>query len=144
MLALPLIPRSVLLLHPILLVLSMGGSRFAYRAWKDRSLYGRMMGEGEPMLVLGSGDAAGRLIREFAHSPDWAIVGMLTADPSRVGHELHGAKILGVIDDLPKWASHLSVRHAIVAMPAASVVRASPCDGGCGSSRAVGAHRSES
>ena len=116
------VPRSVLLLHPLLLVLTMGGSRFAYRAWKDRSLYGRMMGEGEPVLVLGSGDAAERLIRELAHSPDWAIVGMLTADPTRVGHELHGAKILGVVDELPRWASQLSVRHAIVAMPAASAV----------------------
>ena len=116
------VPRSVLVLHPLLLVLTMGGSRFAYRAWKDRSLYGRMMGEGEPVLVLGSGDAAERLIRELAHSPDWAIVGMLTVDPTRVGHELHGAKILGVVDDLPKWASQLSVSHAIVAMPAASAV----------------------
>ena len=116
------VPRSVLVLHPILLILSMGGSRFAYRAWKDRSLYGRLMGEGEPVLVLGSGDAAERLIRELAHSPDWAIVGMLTVDPARVGHELHGAKILGVVDELPRWASQLSVRHAIVAMPAASAV----------------------
>ena len=122
MLSLPLVPRSVLVLHPILLVLSMGGSRFAYRAWKDRSLYGRMMVEGEPVLVLGSGDAAERLIRELAHSPDWCIVGMLTVDPSRVGHELHGAKILGVVDELPKWVNQLSVRHAIVAMPAASAI----------------------
>lgn len=30
----------------------MGGSRFAYRAWKDRALYGRMMIEGEPVLSL--------------------------------------------------------------------------------------------
>jgi FlaA1/EpsC-like NDP-sugar epimerase len=29
------VPRSVLVLHPILLVLFMGGSRFLYRAWKD-------------------------------------------------------------------------------------------------------------
>lgn len=119
MLSLPLIPRSVLVLHPILLVLAMGGSRFAYRAWKDRALYGRMMIEGEPVLVLGSGDTAERLLRELAHSPDWSVVGLLSDDSSRVGHELRGVKIRGLIGDLPKWAGQLSVLKVIVAMPEA-------------------------
>ena len=34
------VPRSVLVLNPLLLVLMMGGSRFAYRAWKEHRLYG--------------------------------------------------------------------------------------------------------
>ena len=120
MLSITAVPRSVLVLHPILLVLVMGGSRFVYRAWRDRLLYGRMMVEGEPVLVLGAGDATERLLRELAHSPDWSIVGLLCEDASRVGHELRGVKILGLIDDLPKWAGQLSVAKAIVAMPEAS------------------------
>lgn len=122
MLSLPSIPRSVLVLHPILLVMTMGGSRFAYRAWRDRTLYGRMIMGGEPVLVLGSGDGVDRLLRELAHSPDWSIVGLLSEDSSRVGHELRGIKIIGLIDDLPKWAEQLSVSKAIVAMPEASPV----------------------
>jgi FlaA1/EpsC-like NDP-sugar epimerase len=120
MLSLPLIPRTVLVLHPILLVLAMGGSRLAYRAWKDRALYGRLMVEGEPVLVLGAGDAAERLLRELAQSADWCVVGMLTADPARVGNELHGVRILGLVDESPRWAERLSVRNVIVAMPGAS------------------------
>ncbi len=120
MLALPLVPRSVLVLHPILLIMAMGGSRFAYRAWRDQMLYGRMVVEGEPVLVLGSGDAAERLLRELAQSPDWSIVGILSEEASGVGHELRGVKVLGLIDELPKWAGQLSVRKAIVAMPEAS------------------------
>lgn len=120
MLSVPAVPRSVLVLHPILLIVFMGGSRLAYRAWRDRLLYGRMVVEGEPVLVLGSGDAAERLLRELAHSPDWSIVGLLSAEPSRVGHELRGVKILGAIVDLPKWAEKLSVTKAIVAMPESS------------------------
>lgn len=115
------VPRSVLVLHPILLILAMGGSRFVYRASRDRMLYGRMVVEGEPVLVLGSGDAADRLLRELAHSPDWSVVGLLTDDAPRVGHEMRGVKILGPIDDLPSWASQLSVAKAIVAMPEASL-----------------------
>ena len=114
------VPRSVLILHPILVVLAMGGSRFAYRAWRDRALYGRMMLAGEPVLVLGSGDAADRLVRELAHSPDWCVVGLLSEDSRRIGHELHGVKILGPHEDLSAWAAKLSVKRAIVAMPEAS------------------------
>jgi FlaA1/EpsC-like NDP-sugar epimerase len=120
MLNIPSVPRSVLLLHPLLLVLAMGGSRFAYRAWKDRALYGRMLIEGEPVLVLGAGDGVDRLLRELAHSPDWSVVGLLGGDMSRVGHELRGVKILGQIDTLPQWAEKLSVKKVIVAMPEVS------------------------
>ena len=120
MLHLPGVPRSVLLLHPVLLILAMGGSRFAYRAWRDRALYGRVMLAGEPVLVVGSGDAAERLLRELAHSPDWCVVGLLSEDARRVGQELHGIKVLGPHEDLSAWAGRLSVRKAIVAMPEAS------------------------
>ncbi|MEI7432547.1 MAG: polysaccharide biosynthesis protein, partial [Betaproteobacteria bacterium] len=123
MFSLPLIPRSVLVLHPVLLIMAMGGSRFAYRAWKDRAQYGRMMLEGEPVLVLGTGDAAERLLRELVHSPDWSVVGLLSADSFRVGHELRGIKILGLIDELPQWVEKLPVRNAIVAMPDASLAQ---------------------
>ena len=34
----PYVPRSVLLLYPILLAALMGGSRLAYRAWKEGRL----------------------------------------------------------------------------------------------------------
>ena len=120
MLRLPGVPRSVLILHPILLVLAMGGSRFAYRVWRDRALYGRVMFSGEPVLVLGSGDAAERLLRELAHSSDWCVVGLLSEDVRRVGQELHGVKVLGPQEDLSAWAEKLSVNKAIVAMPESS------------------------
>jgi len=122
MLALADVPRSVLVLHPLVLVLVMGGSRFTYRAWRDRLLYGRMVIEGDPVLVIGSGDAADRLLRELARSHDWSVVGLLADDPARVGHELRGVKILGVIDDLPVLAKQFAVRKAIVAMPEANTI----------------------
>ena len=123
MLALADVPRSVLLLHPLLLVLAMGGSRFAYRAWRDRLLYGRVMIEGDPVLVIGSGDAADRLLRELAHSRDWGVVGLVAEEGARRGHEMRGVKILGSFDDLPRLAEQLAVTKAIVAMPEANAVQ---------------------
>ena len=103
MLGVPFIPRSVLLLHPILLVVVMGGSRFVYRAWKDRALYGHLALGGEPVLILGAGDAAERLLRELAHSHDWRVVGLLDDKPRRAGTELRGVRIFGPIADIAAW-----------------------------------------
>ena len=114
------VPRSVLVLHPVLLILLMGGSRFVYRAWRDQILYGRMVFEGEPVLVLGTGDAADNLLRELAHSSEWSVVGLLSENEARIGHELRTVKVLGPIRALPVWVDKLAVKKAIVAMPEAT------------------------
>src|SRR3989338_1241668 len=57
------IPRTVLVINPLLLLMMMGGSRFAYRLWKEHGLYGNIKLHGEPVLVLGAGDAAASLSR---------------------------------------------------------------------------------
>ena len=120
MFRIPAVPRSVLVLHPILLILVMGGSRFAYRAWKDHALYGRIDLNGEPVLVIGAGNAAERLLRELDYSQDWKVVGLLEDGAGRAGREVRGRKILGSIDDVALWAEKLDVKRAIVAMPEAS------------------------
>src|SRR4030065_143361 len=79
------IPRSVLVIHPLLLILLMGGSRFAYRMWKERGLYGGIKLRGEPVLVLGAGDAAGSLAKELSKSSDWRLGGVLHGDTRRHG-----------------------------------------------------------
>jgi FlaA1/EpsC-like NDP-sugar epimerase len=117
------VPRSVLILHPVLLVLLMGGSRFTYRAWRDQSLYGRVVLTSEPVLVLGSGNAADRLLREMVNLPNWCVVGLLSDDSRRIGQEIQGIKILGPHEDLSTWAEKLSVKRAIVAMPEVSLRR---------------------
>jgi FlaA1/EpsC-like NDP-sugar epimerase len=53
-----IVPRSVLVIDPILLLILMGGSRFLYRLWRERGLYHGRKLSGEPVLVLGADDAA--------------------------------------------------------------------------------------
>ena len=65
------VPRSVLVLHPILLVLFMGGSRFLYRAWKDGQLISPRQFDAEPVLVMGAGSAGSALLRDMAASERW-------------------------------------------------------------------------
>jgi FlaA1/EpsC-like NDP-sugar epimerase len=114
------VPRSVLLLDPILLLMMMGGSRFAYRAWKEHRLYGLTQMRGEPVLVLGAGEAAVALLKDLARSEEWRVVGLLDDDSELHGRQLYGVKVLGAVEQLPELASSMGVSHVIVAMPSAA------------------------
>ena len=114
------VPRSVLVINPALLLLIMGGSRFIYRLWKEQGLFHNLKLHGEPVLVLGAGDAAVNLSKELARSNDWRMVGFLDDDTSKHGRALNGIKVLGALDELPQWAERLNARQAIIAMPSGS------------------------
>jgi FlaA1/EpsC-like NDP-sugar epimerase len=113
------IPRSVIILDPLLLILMMGGSRFVYRAWKEHQLYGITLRQGNPVIVLGAGEAAVALVKDLARSPQWQVVGLLDDDSSMLGREVFGVKVKGKINDLASVSKRLNVVHVIVAMPSA-------------------------
>src|SRR3954465_6950799 len=52
-----IVPRSVFVLHPMLLLFTMGGSRLLYRAWKERNIGKLGALYGKPVVILGAGDA---------------------------------------------------------------------------------------
>ena len=114
------VPRSVLVLDPLLLVMIVGGSRFAYRSWKEHHLYRFADAERKPVLVLGAGDVAAGLVKELTRSREWRVEGLLDDDPAMVGRLIQDFKVLGRVDELPKWAERYDVEVAIIAMPSAS------------------------
>jgi FlaA1/EpsC-like NDP-sugar epimerase len=114
------VPRSVLLLQPLLLVVLMGGSRFTYRAWKDGHLLPGISSAGKPVLVLGAGDAASVLLRDLASSSEWQVVGLLDDDGRKRGLQMHGVTVLGPLAEVAAQAEELSAAHAIIAMPSAT------------------------
>ncbi len=117
----PIIPRSVLLLSPLLLFLAMGGARALYRATKEFYLYGGLVGQGKPVLVLGAGTAGASLARELSRSGEWRLAGLLDDDPMKQGREVYGYKVLGPISDLARWAEATKAEHVIIAIPSATV-----------------------
>ena len=114
------IPRSVLIINTLLLIVMMGGSRFVYRMWKEHGLYGNFKLKGEPVLVLGAGDAAAGLARDLTRSSDWRLVGFLDDDEEKLGRTLNGVRVLGKLDSLSEWAGRLGISRAIIAMPSTS------------------------
>ncbi len=104
-------------LYPMILVMLQAGSRMAHRSFKEWSLYGRGGEQGTPVMVLGAGDAAVGLVKELARSPEWRVVGLLDDDLQKRGRLLQGVRVMGALEDLPRFAQRLKLRHAIIAMP---------------------------
>lgn len=114
------VPRSVLVLWPILVTLVMGGSRFLYRSAKDGHLLNFGELAQEPILVLGAGAAAALLLRDMTAQSPWRVVGLLDDDESKRGRQLHGVRVLGPLAEVVKHARSLEVNRVIIAMPSAS------------------------
>lgn len=114
------VPRSVLILNPLLLMLFMSGSRLLYRMNKERRLHSRLKLSSEPVLVLGAGDAAVSLSKELATNAAWQLVGFLDDDASKKNCLLNGIKVLGELSTLEYWAEHFNIEKVIIAMPAGS------------------------
>ncbi len=112
-----LVPRSVLILDPIVLLMAMCGSRLAYRYLREHRLSDVLAGTRNPVLVLGAGEAAEKLIDELARSHEWRIVGLLDDDPVKQGRNIHGIRVLGPLAALPRFARRAGAEHAIIAMP---------------------------
>jgi len=105
------------ILYPLFLIALMSLSRMAFRSFKEWSLYGRGPEQGSPVIIMGAGDAAVSLVKELSRSHEWRVVGFLDDDEKKRGRLLHGVRVLGVLDDLPRFAQRLKLRHAIIAMP---------------------------
>ncbi|MEQ1917200.1 MAG: nucleoside-diphosphate sugar epimerase/dehydratase, partial [Gallionella sp.] len=114
------VPRTVLIFNPVLLLLLMGGSRLSYRFWKETRGKSALKLSSEPVLVLGAGDAAVSLSKDLAKNPAWQLVGFLDDDKNKQNYKLNGIKVLGQLDSLQHWVDYYSIEKVIIAMPASS------------------------
>jgi FlaA1/EpsC-like NDP-sugar epimerase len=105
------------ILYPVFLIGLMSGTRMAFRSFKEWALYGRIGEQGAPVMIMGAGDAALGLLKELSRSHEWRVVGLLDDDEKKRGRLLNGVRVIGALDDLPRFAQRLKVRHAIIAMP---------------------------
>ncbi len=115
------VPRSVLILDPLLLVIVMGGSRLAYRAWKEHRLASMLRPDSKPVLVAGAGSAADFLLRELARNPaGFHVVGLLDDSRDKQGRQVQGLPVLGALDEVAIWARKMEVNDIVLALPSAA------------------------
>lgn len=109
------VPRSVPLIHWFVLLVFLGGPRFAYRLFKDGRLPRLDSAQGDarvPVLLLGAGAGAELFIRALAHDHNAAyrVVGVLDDKDRRVGREIRGVPVLGTVEQLSAVVSELGRR----------------------------------
>jgi FlaA1/EpsC-like NDP-sugar epimerase len=109
------VPRSVLIINPILLAFFMGGSRFVYRLLKEYQLFGSYLIKGEPVIVFGAEATAISLLKDLAQSDKWRVVALLDNNESMHGREVLGVKVQGSIFSLPEIANFYKANHLIIA-----------------------------
>lgn len=115
----PALPRSILVLYPLLLLLIMGGGRAAWRMWKEHWLYRDGVGQGKPVVVVGAGTAGAMLVRELGRSSEWHVVALVDDDPAKRGLEISGCRVAGGTNRLPEILSDYGAKHVILAIPSA-------------------------
>lgn len=117
------VPRSMLVLYPVLMIVYMGGGRAAYRMWKEHRLYGGLIAQGKPVVIVGAGRGGAALVRELERSADWRVVCLVDDDRNKWGRELFGHPVVGGIDALPEVLSSEKAAHVILALPSADACR---------------------
>jgi FlaA1/EpsC-like NDP-sugar epimerase/UDP-N-acetylmuramyl pentapeptide phosphotransferase/UDP-N-acetylglucosamine-1-phosphate transferase len=114
------VPRSVLVMHYVVLLLTMTGGRLLYRSWKEHRVYGMHAARGEPLIILGAGEQAAQLVHELQRSPRWRVVALLDDDVRKHGHAIDAIPVLGGIELSEAVSQRYAAQHAVIAMPRAA------------------------
>jgi len=114
--------KSVLVVDWAFCILLLGGVRFAIRSFRE--VFVPMRQGANRVLIVGAGDAGEMLLREMkAHQHlSYEAVGFVDDDPLKKGWKIHGLRVLGKLEDLPKIVERETIDEVIVSIPSATGV----------------------
>jgi FlaA1/EpsC-like NDP-sugar epimerase len=108
------VPRSLLIVDPLLLMVFMAAGRIFYRWWKEELPLNELRGQGKPVILLAANISTIPLAAEFNRSPNWKLIGVLDDDRRNTGREIAGVPVLGAWDMLPELVNKHRVGHVIL------------------------------
>ncbi len=112
------VPRTVLILYPILLAIGLSAPRILYRLIRDRHLAGIAVSGGRA-LIVGAGTAGELLVRDLLRRREYFPVGFIDDDPRKIGLDMHGVRVLGTREQLGDLIVRERVELVILALPSA-------------------------
>ncbi len=116
------LPRSVAIMDLLLLLALVAGSRLAARSFSERPAVGDLMARGREVIVVGAGDAAQLVVRTMLSTPStgYTPIGLVDDDPRKRNLRLHGVRVHGTLDELPRVLRDNTPDEVWIAMPSAS------------------------
>ena len=112
-------PRSVFAINLLMMLLLVGGTRFAVRAYTE----GAQTSVSQlNTLIVGAGGAGSAIAHELKRNSDANLkpVGFIDDDPSKHGIRIHGLKVLGPTDQMAELIHRLGIRCVLIAIPSAT------------------------
>ncbi|KMK78300.1 polysaccharide biosynthesis protein [Alkalihalobacillus pseudalcaliphilus] len=98
-------------------VLLIGGSRFAWRLYRDT--YMKPKFKGKRTLIIGAGNAGTMIVRQLKHNekPELDPVGFIDDDVNKVNLEILDVPVLGSTKDITRLAEEYKIEHIVIAIP---------------------------
>ena len=117
------VPRSLFVMYPVVLSILLGGPRLAYRFWKDSRVDLFASRKSRRVIIIGAGRAGEALARDLRRDARYQLVGFVDDDMSLRGSRVHGAPVLGVLEQLPRLATEVAAQMLLIAQPGASTAQ---------------------
>ena len=115
------VPRSVLVLHPLICLVFLGAARVGSRMVAERAL---VIASGRrPLLIIGTMQDASDALRRLKGSGQWSVVGIVSPVRAERGLSLQDVPVLGAFAALASIARSTGADTALVASALGSAQR---------------------
>ena len=114
-------PRSVLVLHPLVVVVVLTGVRAAWRSLSEWPQ--RVAGTAQPLVISGNLQDASDALRALKGSSQWYVAGIVSPIAAEVGRSLQGITVLGTANSISSCALKAGAKTVLIASPSGSEQR---------------------
>jgi FlaA1/EpsC-like NDP-sugar epimerase len=120
--------RSVFVADGIITFFLSGGVRMAIRSFysarmnSTKNVYSAVNTQLTKVLIIGAGDAGEKILREIMENNTlhYDVVGFVDDDVEKQGRTIHGIRVLGTVERLPKILKRESIQQILIAVPSAN------------------------
>jgi len=108
-------PRSIFAIDAILVVGFLAGVRLSSRVLRDKVVFQKR----RKVLVIGAGDSGERVVREMKTRSVFNCqpIGLVDDNSLLLNQRIHGVRVLGAMQDIPKLMEALKPEVVVVAVP---------------------------
>jgi FlaA1/EpsC-like NDP-sugar epimerase len=122
------IPRSVLLITWLLSIFGIGGTRFAYRVFRDRQNKTRNhknQSTKKRLMIVGGGNAGANLVKELVQNSESQYTPVVIVDDAdwKLNNQIFNVPVKGNTHKIPELVESEEVEDIIIAIPSASKSR---------------------